>query len=158
TRPARLRRSVRLSRSLVRPLLHRHHHRAPSRARPLPRLRALPRPQVLRPHQAPPSNPSTRSSIFSKRSAIWSPISARQPRSVRLTRSKIRPVLPPAGLVRSITRPGGNITGVGLQNTEYSVKWLELLKEAVPNLQRVALLWNPNNPTVALEIDAMRKA
>src|SRR5215469_391462 len=63
-----------------------------------------------------------------------------------------------AGLVRSITRPGGNITGVALQNPEYSVKWLELLKEAVPNLQRVAVLWNPNNPTVALEIEAMRKA
>jgi putative tryptophan/tyrosine transport system substrate-binding protein len=63
-----------------------------------------------------------------------------------------------AGLVRSLTRPGGNITGVALQNPEYSVKWLELLKEAVPNLQRVAVLWNPNNPTVALEIEAMRKA
>ena len=63
-----------------------------------------------------------------------------------------------AGLVARLARPGGNITGVSLQNPQYSVKWLELWKEAVPNLQRVAVLWNPNNPTVALEIEAMRKA
>jgi putative tryptophan/tyrosine transport system substrate-binding protein len=50
-----------------------------------------------------------------------------------------------AGLVSSLGRPGGNVTGVTLRNPELAGKRLELLKEAVPGLVRVAVLWNPGN-------------
>jgi putative tryptophan/tyrosine transport system substrate-binding protein len=46
------------------------------------------------------------------------------------------------GLVVSLAHPGGNITGLGDLATELSAKRLELLKEAVPTLSRVAVLWN----------------
>ena len=46
------------------------------------------------------------------------------------------------GLVKSFARPGGNITGVSALETELSGKRIELLKEAFPNLRRVAVLWN----------------
>ena len=49
-----------------------------------------------------------------------------------------------AGLVASLARPGGNITGLSFQSDELSGKWLELLKEAVPQLVRVAVLWQPD--------------
>jgi putative ABC transport system substrate-binding protein len=51
-----------------------------------------------------------------------------------------------SGLVASLARPGGNITGVSALNVEYSVKWVELLKETIPTLSRVAVLSNPANP------------
>jgi putative ABC transport system substrate-binding protein len=50
-----------------------------------------------------------------------------------------------AGLVASLARPGGNITGNTILGTEMSAKRMQLLKEVVPGLLRVALLWNPNN-------------
>jgi putative ABC transport system substrate-binding protein len=49
------------------------------------------------------------------------------------------------GLVASLARPGGNITGLSLLSGDYSAKWLELLKEAAPKVRRVAMLWNPDN-------------
>jgi putative tryptophan/tyrosine transport system substrate-binding protein len=51
-----------------------------------------------------------------------------------------------SGLVTSLARPGGNITGLTLLAPELSGKRLELLKETVPNVTRVAFLWNPANP------------
>ena len=51
-----------------------------------------------------------------------------------------------AGLVASLARPGGNLTGLAILTSELEVKNLELLKEAVPSLSRVAVLWNPDNP------------
>ncbi len=48
-----------------------------------------------------------------------------------------------SGLVASLPRPGGNITGLSHFTTEISAKWLELLKEAVPRLSRVAVLRTP---------------
>lgn len=60
------------------------------------------------------------------------------------------------GLVTSLSRPGGNITGLSLLSGDFSAKWLELLKEAIPKLRRVAVLWNPDNPGVAWEVDSMR--
>jgi putative tryptophan/tyrosine transport system substrate-binding protein len=51
-----------------------------------------------------------------------------------------------SGLVASLARPGGNITGLTILAPELSGKRLELLKEAVPNLTRVAFLWNSANP------------
>ena len=50
-----------------------------------------------------------------------------------------------AGLVRSLARPGGNITGNTLLGTEMNAKRVELLRELVPSISRVAFLWNPNN-------------
>jgi putative ABC transport system substrate-binding protein len=46
------------------------------------------------------------------------------------------------GYVESYARPGGNVTGVFLDAPEFSGKWFELLKEMVPNLSRVAVLWD----------------
>jgi putative ABC transport system substrate-binding protein len=48
------------------------------------------------------------------------------------------------GFVASLARPGGNITGLSNVSAELSGKRLELLREAVPRLSRVALLWNPD--------------
>ena len=48
-----------------------------------------------------------------------------------------------AGLVASLAHPGGNVTGLSVQLAELSGKRLELLTEAVPGVNRVAVLWNP---------------
>jgi putative ABC transport system substrate-binding protein len=53
------------------------------------------------------------------------------------------------GLVDSLARPGGNITGVTLISTELVGKRLELLKETIPTLSRVAVMWNPQSPTMS---------
>ena len=50
-----------------------------------------------------------------------------------------------SGLVASVSRPGGNVTGVTLIYDELAGKVLELLKEAVPEISRVAVLWNPDH-------------
>ena len=47
------------------------------------------------------------------------------------------------GLVTSLARPGGNVTGLFLDFPELAGKWLELIREAVPGLTRVAVLWDP---------------
>ena len=51
-----------------------------------------------------------------------------------------------SGLVASDARPGGNVTGLSFISAELSAKRLQLLKEAVPRLTRVAVLWNPDTP------------
>jgi len=48
------------------------------------------------------------------------------------------------GFVTSLARPGGNVTGLSSISPELSVKRLELLKEAVPGLSRVGIVWNPD--------------
>jgi putative tryptophan/tyrosine transport system substrate-binding protein len=53
------------------------------------------------------------------------------------------------GFVASIARPGGNVTGLSNNDTGLAAKRLELLKEALPKLSRVAVLRNPANPSVA---------
>jgi len=50
------------------------------------------------------------------------------------------------GLVASLARPGGNITGTTTLTVDLSIKQLDLLKEAIPQASRIALLWNPDNP------------
>jgi putative ABC transport system substrate-binding protein len=61
------------------------------------------------------------------------------------------------GLAASLSRPSGNVTGLSLLSNDYSAKWLELLKEAVPKLARVAVLWNPDNPATTKEVEHMRE-
>jgi putative ABC transport system substrate-binding protein len=55
------------------------------------------------------------------------------------------------GLVASLARPGGNVTGLSTISVELSAKRLELLGEAVPRLSRVAFLWNPDVPGDTLQ-------
>jgi putative ABC transport system substrate-binding protein len=62
------------------------------------------------------------------------------------------------GLVASLARPGGNVTGLSAQNVDLTGKRVELLREVVPGLRRLAILANRNNPTSALEIDQVRAA
>jgi putative ABC transport system substrate-binding protein len=62
------------------------------------------------------------------------------------------------GLVRSLAQPGGNITGLGDLATELSAKRLELLKETVPRLARVAVLWNAADGGMSLRFRAIQSA
>jgi putative ABC transport system substrate-binding protein len=55
-----------------------------------------------------------------------------------------------AGVVASLARPGGNLTGLSILTPELSPKRLELLKQVIPGLSRVAVLWNAANPANAL--------
>ena len=55
------------------------------------------------------------------------------------------------GIVASFARPGGNATGLTVLSEELNGKRLELLKETVPNITRIAVLSNPTNPTQPLE-------
>jgi ABC-type uncharacterized transport system substrate-binding protein len=48
-----------------------------------------------------------------------------------------------SGLINSFSRPGGQVTGLFFDFPEFSRKWLELLKEAMPQLSSVAVLWDP---------------
>ena len=57
-----------------------------------------------------------------------------------------------AGLVESLAHPGGNVTGLTLLNRELGGKRLELLKEAVPKLARVAVLYDPAQARPTLEV------
>jgi putative ABC transport system substrate-binding protein len=50
------------------------------------------------------------------------------------------------GLIASLARPGGNITGMTMMSPQLAGKRLELLKRVVPRLARVAVFWNPPNP------------
>jgi putative tryptophan/tyrosine transport system substrate-binding protein len=51
-----------------------------------------------------------------------------------------------AGFVASLARPGGNVTGLSANNPVLSGKRLQLLKELVPRITRIAILWNPDEP------------
>jgi putative tryptophan/tyrosine transport system substrate-binding protein len=53
-----------------------------------------------------------------------------------------------AGLVGSFARPGGNVTGFTISGPELEGKRMQLLKDAFPNLSRVAVMWNSANPVV----------
>jgi len=63
-----------------------------------------------------------------------------------------------AGFVESLARPGGNVTGLALLVNELAGKRLELLKEAVPKLARVAVLHDPTLPPNLLELKGVQAA
>jgi ABC-type uncharacterized transport system substrate-binding protein len=63
------------------------------------------------------------------------------------------------GLIASLARPGGNVTGLSYGvDQEIFGKQLALLKEAVPKVRRVAVLWNPDVPILALAIKEVKVA
>ncbi len=65
-----------------------------------------------------------------------------------------------SGLVASLARPGGNVTGLGIIGPELHVKMLQLLKQAVPDASRIAVLYSPTMPVHAIyrrEIQARRE-
>jgi putative ABC transport system substrate-binding protein len=63
-----------------------------------------------------------------------------------------------AGYVASLARPGGNITAVSFLSPDVSAKLLEVLKDALPKMSRVAVLWNSANPTKAVDFDETQRA
>ena len=62
------------------------------------------------------------------------------------------------GVVASLARPGGNVTGLSSQQTDTTTKRLELLREVVPGLRRLAILANTDNSYVALEMREVEAA
>jgi putative ABC transport system substrate-binding protein len=60
------------------------------------------------------------------------------------------------GLVASLARPGGNITGLSLQQTDAAGKRLDLLREVVPGLRRLAIMANVGNPAGVLEMEEIQ--
>jgi len=66
------------------------------------------------------------------------------------------PVL--TGLATSLARPGGNVTGLAIVTSELELKNLQLLKEAVPRVTRVGILWNPDNPVWAHLFENLQRA
>jgi putative tryptophan/tyrosine transport system substrate-binding protein len=57
-------------------------------------------------------------------------------------------VVDPVGsrLVKSLARPGGNVTGLSMMTSDLNSKRLQMLKDVIPGLTRVAVLWNPDHP------------
>jgi ABC-type uncharacterized transport system substrate-binding protein len=63
-----------------------------------------------------------------------------------------------AGYVASLARPGGNITGVSWMSPERSAKLLEVLRDAVPKMSRIAVLWNSANPVKVIDFGETQRA
>jgi putative ABC transport system substrate-binding protein len=61
------------------------------------------------------------------------------------------------GLVRSLARPGGNLTGSSLFTADESAKRLELIRDALPRTKRVAILVNPTNPLWEASVQAVQR-
>jgi putative ABC transport system substrate-binding protein len=66
----------------------------------------------------------------------------------------------PVGLrdVASLSRPGGNITGLSMLLTELSVKAVEILRETLPHATRIGVLWNPMTPSHPTAVNAIEAA
>jgi putative ABC transport system substrate-binding protein len=62
------------------------------------------------------------------------------------------------GLVASLARPGGNITGNTIQASDAVPKRLQLLKELIPQAQRVGFLWNPDNDSNTAQLEELKLA
>ena len=63
-----------------------------------------------------------------------------------------------SGLVASLARPGGNVTGLSIQGVDAVSKRVELLRDVVPNLRRLAVLANESNPVVRREAEEVQAA
>ena len=63
-----------------------------------------------------------------------------------------------SGLVPNLAQPGGNVTGLSIMLAELSVKRLQLLKETIPTLTRVGVLWNPATPWHAEAVENLKGA
>jgi ABC-type uncharacterized transport system substrate-binding protein len=63
-----------------------------------------------------------------------------------------------SGLVASLARPGGNVTGLSSQATDLAGKRLELLREVVPSLRRLAIMANVRAPAAVVEMGAVQTA
>src|SRR5215510_6484852 len=63
-----------------------------------------------------------------------------------------------SGLVPNLAQPGGNVTGLSIMLAELSVKRLQLLKETIPTLTRVGVVWNPATPRHAREVENLKGA
>ena len=63
-----------------------------------------------------------------------------------------------SGLVPSLARPGGNLTGTSVMHTDLSAKRIELLREILPDISRVAVLSNADNPGHAPQVAEMERA
>jgi putative tryptophan/tyrosine transport system substrate-binding protein len=63
-----------------------------------------------------------------------------------------------SGLVATFSRPGGNLTGLSVMGDDVALKWLQLLKDIVPNVSRVAALWYVDNPGSTLVLRGVEAA
>jgi putative ABC transport system substrate-binding protein len=63
-----------------------------------------------------------------------------------------------AGLVPNLARPGGNITGNSVLGPDLGAKRMQILKEAIPTVSRLAFLWNPDNASNVLQFEEVQAA
>lgn len=63
-----------------------------------------------------------------------------------------------SGFINSLARPGGNITGMTNFGPVLSGKRLELIREVIPGLARVIMIWNPDNPAIGRQVEDTRRA
>jgi putative tryptophan/tyrosine transport system substrate-binding protein len=63
-----------------------------------------------------------------------------------------------AGVFASLARPGGNVTGLSLQSEEITAKRIQLLKDLLPTMSRLAVVYNPNRPTIETNIKEVETA
>ena len=80
----------------------------------------------------------------------------RQTKTIPIVTLSSNPVA--VGFVASLAHPGGNVTGVSLVAPEVAGKRLQLLKQLIPSIARVAVLWNPDDPTVHLSVEETQAA
>jgi len=62
------------------------------------------------------------------------------------------------GFVANLAKPGGNVTGVSLLGPEVSGKRLQLLKQAIPSVTRIAVVWNPDDPAAHFSVEESQTA
>src|SRR6516225_3928219 len=106
------------------------------------------------------SMPAASSKAPSPRTCPWcSPASSIWSSTPRLQATAVIPIVfaavsDPVGtdLVASLARPGGNITGLANQTSDTAGKKLEFLREAIPDLRRLAIMANVGNPASVLEM------